>query len=85
MPTTSLSCLATRAEGRPEGWLEGWVIGYLVGRQEGMLIVLRRVIQKRFGSIPDWAEQRLDRMCFAEMEQLLDRVLDLPDLDDLLR
>ena len=41
-----------RQEGRKEGRQEG--------RQEGELTILIRQIKKRFGSVPKWAEERLE-------------------------
>ena len=62
-------------EGRQEGREEG--------RQEGELTILRRLIQKRFGPIPDWAQTRLAQRSTAELEELSDRVLDAPTIQDL--
>jgi len=59
------------------------------GRQEGMregeLAVLRRLIEKRFGAIPSWAEQRLAGRSTGELEDLSVRALDAQSIEDLLR
>jgi hypothetical protein len=67
--------------------MENKVLGreYKRGLQEGELRVLRRLIEKRFGAIPDWAEERLASRSAADLEALLDRVLDAPSLEDLLQ
>jgi len=53
------------------------------GRQEGELIILRRLIGKRFGTLPAWADERLAKLSPPELEQLSDRVLDAKSIDEL--
>jgi flagellar biosynthesis/type III secretory pathway protein FliH len=67
--------------GRQEGLQEG----RQEGRQEGELRVLRRLIEKRFGTLPSWAEERLAGRSAAELEELSVRVLDAASMEDLLR
>lgn len=55
------------------------------GELIGELTVLRRVIEKRFGSVPPWAEQCLAARTKDELEELSLRVLDAPSVEDLLR
>jgi flagellar biosynthesis/type III secretory pathway protein FliH len=64
-------------EGRQEGRQEGM--------REGELAVLRRLIEKRFGAIPSWAEQRLAGRSTGELEDLSVRALDAQSIEDLLR
>jgi hypothetical protein len=58
------------------------------GLQEGILrgemLVLRRLIEKRFGALPTWADERLAQLSLAELDDLSLRVLDAASLDDLL-
>jgi hypothetical protein len=54
------------------------------GRQEGERKILRRMLEKRFGIIPEWAEQRLDGLSEPEIEELGLRLLDAQGLRDLL-
>ncbi|HXM41074.1 MAG TPA: DUF4351 domain-containing protein [Bryobacteraceae bacterium] len=54
------------------------------GRQEGLLIVLRRLIEKRFGALPVWAREKLAAMPPSELEELSERVLDARSMDELL-
>ena len=58
--------------------------GLQEGRQEGELTVLRRQMEKRFGAIPSWAQERLAGRTAAELEELGLRVLDAPSIEDLL-
>jgi hypothetical protein len=57
------------------------------GRQEGLLEgqqgVLRRILKKRFGQIPKWAEARLVSLSASDLDQLADRVLDASRLEEL--
>ena len=58
------------------------------GRQEGLhqgeLTVLRRQIERRFGQIPSWADERLRNKSVAELESLSVRVLDAKTIEELL-
>ena len=47
--------------------------------------VLRRLIEKRFGAIPCWAEERLVGRSAAELEDLSIRLLDAASIEDLLK
>jgi hypothetical protein len=53
------------------------------GRQEGELSLLRRQIAKRFGPLPAWLEERLQRCSVRELEEVSDRVPDVGSLADL--
>ncbi len=59
--------------------------GLQEGRQEGEIRIVRRQIEKRFGPIPDWAEDRLQKLSEAEIESVGDRILDAPSVEDLLK
>ncbi len=64
-------------KGREEGRQEG--------RQEGELVILRRLLEKRFGSVPAAATERLSKLSAKELEELSVRVLDARSLEDLLQ
>jgi len=72
-------------EGLQEGLQEGRQEGLEEGRQEGELRVLRRQIERRFGTLPSWAEEGLAGRSTAELEDLSVRVLDATSIEDLLR
>jgi hypothetical protein len=59
--------------------------GLQQGLQQGELTVLRRLIEKRFGAIPAWADERLSSHSAAELEALSVRLLDANSLEDLLK
>ena len=67
--------------------LENKVLGPKFKRamQEGEMRILRRQIEKRFGAIPNWAEERLAARSAAELEELSLRIFDVPSIEDLLR
>ena len=58
------------------------------GRQEGARIeamtVLRRLIERRFGATPAWAEQRLEAASVPELEELTLRLLESRSVEELL-
>ena len=59
-------------------------IGIEKGRNEGQALILQKQLAKRFGSVPNWAEQRI---LSAQPEQLEDwalRVLDGKSVEDVL-
>jgi hypothetical protein len=53
--------------------------------KKGELEILRLIIEKRFGAIPNWAEERLVSRSSADLEELSDRVLDAASIEDLLK
>ena len=64
-------------EGRQEGLQEG-------ARTE-VLAVLRRLLEKRFGAMPAWAEDRLASLTVSQLEELSVAVLEAPSLEELLK
>jgi predicted transposase YdaD len=67
--------LQGRREGRQEGLQEG--------RQEGKQEVLRRILEKRFGQIPEWVEKRLTGLPAADLDEVGVRILDASTFEDL--
>ena len=53
--------------------------------KKGELTVIRRLIEKRFGPIPAWAEERLVGRSTNELEDLSVRVLDAQSIEDMLK
>ena len=53
------------------------------GRQEGELEIVRRMVAKRFGGLPGWAESKLNEMTIVEIENMADRLLDAYSLEEL--
>jgi hypothetical protein len=66
--------------------MENKVLGreYKRGLQEGELTIVRRLLEKRFGSLPAWAEEKLIKKSSAELEEPSLRVLDANSLAELL-
>jgi hypothetical protein len=73
------------------GILEHDVLGpvFTKGRQEGvregMLTILSRMVTKRFGALPGWAIVKLAAMPVSELEEVNERMLDAPSVEELLR
>ena len=55
-----------------------------IGRAEGERVVILCQIGKRFGSVPEWALERVESMDAPELEKLALRLLDAPTIGDLL-
>ncbi len=71
-------------KGRAEGLSQGLSAGLSKGQQQGQIRILRKLLARRFGAVPGWAEQRIFS---AQPEQLEDwslRVLDGKSLEDVL-
>ncbi|MDQ2899173.1 MAG: DUF4351 domain-containing protein [Acidobacteriota bacterium] len=71
-------------EGMQQGVREGMQQGVREGMRQGELTLLRRLIEKRFGAVPAWAEEWLSRRPPAELEALGVRLLDAKSVEDLL-
>ncbi len=63
----------------------GLAEGRQEGRQEGDLAIITRLIERRFGALPSWAGEKLAALSTSELEDLSERVLDAPTLEDLLK
>ena len=71
--------------GREEGLQEGLRKGRQEGRQEAGITLLRRLLERRFGPLPEWVISNLENRSLAALEALFDRALDAPSLEELLR
>jgi hypothetical protein len=65
-----------RAEGRIEGRIEG--------RNQGKLELLLRILQRRFGNLPEAAVEHLRACSEADLDAVGERVLDARSLDEAL-
>ncbi len=66
------------AEGRAAGLAEGEA----KGQRLGMAKTLKNLVQHRFGDLPDWAADRIDRADVDSLEGWACRVLDATVLED---
>jgi predicted transposase YdaD len=89
--------LATRAEtwkqqwlqeGRQAGWQEGRQEGRQEGeqrgRQQGEAALLMRLLERRFGALPAWVQDRIATADTTALEEWGLRVLDAGSLADVL-
>ncbi len=68
---------------RVKTWTEEWKQeGVRQGRLEGEAKVVRRLLIRRFGVLPRWADERLEQASEAELDLWSERLLDYPSLDD---
>ena len=58
--------------------------GWAEGTHDGELRILRRLLQKRFGPVPAWVEERLGDRSAEDLEALSLRLLEAQSLEDLL-
>jgi predicted transposase YdaD len=66
-----------------EGLQQGRREGLQQGLQQGELIILRRLLGKRFGALPTWVDERLTKLSSAELEELSLRLFDVKSIDEL--
>jgi hypothetical protein len=70
---------------RRKGIEQGLEQGLEQGRLQEGLTLLRRQMEKKFGPIPAWAEERLSKAAIPEIEDLAVRLLDTATIDELLK
>ena len=63
----------------------GIQIGEQRGKQQGEMTVLHRLLEKRFGTLPQWVEIRLAQATLAELEQWSLQIFDATRLEDIFR
>ena len=73
------------AEGQQAGFAEGYKIGFAQGFYQGLSQganqLLMRQIRSRFGTLPEWVEDKLSRASTRQKELWGDRILDAPSLE----
>ena len=73
----NLSMGSARREGLEEGRERG--------REEGQRLTLQRLLTRRFGELPGWAEERLESATAEQLEAWTDGILVAKSLDDVFR
>jgi len=76
------------AEGRDKGWTEGrdkgWAEGEAQGLAKGKADDLKRLLRRRFDTMPAWAEQRIDAASIAQLDTWLDGIFDAASVEALI-
>jgi hypothetical protein len=88
MPFEDLMMRMAKDKARMEGYLqgreEGREQGREVGREEGRRTLLRKLLQLRFGPLPENVEQRIGRAEPGELNAWEGKVLQAATLDDVI-
>ena len=71
-----------REEGHLVGLQEGREEGREEGRRKEAMDVLRRQLRRKFGSLPDEMESKIEGATLSDLHAWLDRVVDADRLDD---
>jgi len=82
--------IAGREEGLKDGLKKGRASGLKEGRMEGLeqgqrqasIDLLLDLLQAKFGTLPDWARQRLEAASVTTLRQLSMAVLRAPTIDE---
>ncbi|MBF0420941.1 MAG: DUF4351 domain-containing protein [Magnetococcales bacterium] len=53
-------------------------------RREGQAAMLTRLLQRRFGSVPNWANEKITKANLSSLEEWSLRIFDAQSLDDVL-
>ncbi len=53
------------------------------GRKEASQSILRRLLERRFGALPEWASNRVAETSAAELEEISVRIFDVDGLEQL--
>jgi hypothetical protein len=71
----------TMLANRPAEWKQRWT---QEGRREGEAALLTRLLERRFGTLPDTAKDRIAAADVSSLEEWSLRVLDAGSLDEVL-
>lgn len=52
--------------------------------RQGLASTLKRTLRKRFGSLPEWADERIDQANLQQLDHWIDRMLSASSVQDLL-
>ena len=63
---------------------EGELKGKIEGKMEGKMELIIRLLSRRFGQLPKWAESRISKAEPAQIENWADAVLDASNLTEVL-
>lgn len=66
-----------RAEGRAQGRAQG--------RAEGEASLVRRLLEQRFGTLPDWSQQKLASATESDLKRWVGNILSASNLEDILQ
>ena len=72
-----------KVEGKQEGKIEGKQEGKIEGKQEGEMLILQRLLAKRFGAIPADKISLISNASIEDIERWADRVFDAKQLSDI--
>ena len=72
------------AKGRDKGLAEGKAEGKVEGKAEGKAEDLKRLLKRRFNTLPPWAAQRIDAASIVQLDAWLDAIFDAQSLEALI-
>ena len=61
---------------------KGVLQGRIEGRQEGELSILKKLLERRFGTLPTTLQERLNNATEADLDRWTETVLTAPTVDD---
>ena len=72
-----------KTEGEQVGVQKGVLIGVQKGKIEGEMLILQRLLAKRFGAIPADTVSLISNASVEDIERWVDRVFDAKQLSDI--
>ncbi len=58
-------------------------IGIRKGIQQGEIAIIKRLLNRRFGQIPEWVEKRLEQATPEYLGLWADRIVEVSSLDEI--
>jgi hypothetical protein len=58
---------------------------FLEGRKEGEIMTITKLLGRRFGKVPVWAEDRLKQAEDKDLEIWIDRILEAGSVEEVFR
>ena len=72
-------------QGEEKGLQQGLKQGEEKGGKQGEIALLRRMLEKTFGTLPDWAVRKLEAADLATLESWGLRLLELGSLEEVMQ
>lgn len=69
---------------REKGFQDGEIKGEIKGEVKGRRILLEHLLTRRFGTLPDWGQERLAHATVEQLDRWGDRVLDAESIQAVL-
>lgn len=74
----------SEVRGKAKGKAEGEIKGEIKGKIEGKIELLKRIVIRRFGPLPYWANERIESANMERLESWVEMIFEAQSIDELL-